>query len=71
LCGSGLDFHSIAANLNISLSTADRVYKIFEETGTVDAKVREFTAFTIDGRVTQAILALVFVVFLRDCREGV
>ena len=66
-----LDFRSIAANLNISLSTAHRVYTIFEETGTVDAKVREFTAFTIDGRVTQAILALVFVVFLRDCREGV
>jgi len=55
-----LDFRSIAANLNIAISTAHRVYTIFEQTGNIDPKRREYTAITIDERVTQAILAIVF-----------
>jgi len=55
-----LDFRSIAANLNIAISTAHRIYTIFEQTGNIDPKRREYTAITIDERVTQAILAIVF-----------
>ena len=49
---------------NQLVSTACRLCIIFEETGTIGAKFRELTACTIDGRVTWAILALVF-----DCSD--
>ncbi|XP_065908769.1 uncharacterized protein [Dysidea avara] len=62
--GMEQDFRSIAANLNIAVSTAHRVYTTFEQTGNVDSKVREYTAIAIDERVTQAILAVVF-----DCPD--
>jgi len=55
--GARLLFHS--SQLNIAVSTAYRVYTIFEQTDNIDPKRREYTAITIDERVTQAILAIV------------
>ena len=46
--GMEQDFRSIASNLNISVGTAFGIYKIFEDTGNVDPKVREYTGITTD-----------------------
>ena len=56
--GMELDFHSIAENLNVSVGTVYGIYKLFEDTGNVDQKTRQFSGFKNDGRVTQVILSL-------------
>ena len=58
--GMEQDFRSIASNLNVSVGTVYRIYKLFEETGNVDPKIREYTGIKIDERVTQVILSIVF-----------
>ena len=54
------DFHSIAGNLNVSVGTVYRIYKLFEETGNVDSKNIAYTGVKIVEKVTQAVLSLVF-----------
>ena len=57
--GMELDFRSIADNLNVSVGTVHGIYKLFQETGGVDPKIREYTGIKVDDRATQAILSLI------------
>ena len=61
--GMELDFRSKADNLNISVGTVHEIYKLFQETGGVDPKIREYTGIKVDNRATQAIY-LLFVTIL-------
>jgi len=54
-----LHFHTIAENLSVSVGTVYGIYKLFEDTGNVDPKIRKYTGFKIDERVTQVILSLI------------
>ena len=54
-----LSFRSIAENLNVSVGTVYGIYKLFEDTGNVDPKIRQYSGFKIDGRLTQVILSII------------
>ena len=62
LCGAVLEWNSfrdIASSLNVSVGTAFNVFKIFSETGDIDPKHREYSAFVTD-RMAMVILAIIF-----------
>ena len=58
--GMEQSFREIARSLNISVGTAYNVMKIFEETGEVESKHREYTGFVVDDQMSTAILAIIF-----------
>ena len=53
-------FRDIARSLNISVGTAFNILKIFEETGDVDPKKREYSGYIVTDRVATMILAIIF-----------
>ena len=53
-------FRDIAHSLNISVGTAFNIFKIFEETGDVDPKKREYSGHIVTDRVATMILAIIF-----------
>ena len=44
------DFCTIAGNLNVSVGTVHGIYKLFEETGNIYPKIREYTGMKIDEK---------------------
>ena len=46
--GMEQNFRTIASNLNVAVGMVYRIYKLFEETGNVDPKIREYTGIKID-----------------------
>ena len=58
--GMEQSFRDIARSLNISVGTAFNIFKIFEETGNVDPKKREFSGNIVTDRIAIMILAIIF-----------
>ena len=59
-------FRDIAQSLNISVGTAFNIFKIFEETGDVDPKRREYSGFIVADRISTIILAIIFDLYLKE-----
>ena len=53
-------FRDIARSLNVSVRTAYNIFKLFEETGNVDPKHREYSGYTVTDRIATMILAIIF-----------
>ena len=53
-------FRDIASSLNVSVWTACNIFKLFEETGNVNPKHREYFGYTVTDRIATMILAIIF-----------